>query len=151
MDAAVNRPIDFLVQKNGTSLFYMEATIATGARTGFANQRKIWELIDALDTLDEPNFQISIEVEQESRYNLPLSQIRSGVHQWLQTLDLDEVAKLGSTTSFDKRPRYSWERDGWKIGFFAISRPREERGTRGHTVLFHGWGVREVEALSTPA
>lgn len=149
VDATVNRPIDFLVLENDTPLFYLEAMVATGAKSGFTNQRKIWELIDTLDTLDEPDFQVSIEVEQESRQNLPMSQIRSGVHQWLQTLDPDQVAELRRKTSYDKHPRCRWERDGWKIVFFAIPRLREDRGTTRHTVLFHGWSAHKVEAQSS--
>ena len=114
MDEAINRPIDFLVQENDTPLFYLEATVATGAKGVLINQRKIWELIDALDPIDEPNFQVSIEVEQESPYNLPLSQIRSGIHQWLQTLDPDQVSEQRRTTTYNKHPQCSWERDGWK-------------------------------------
>lgn len=149
VDATVNRPIDFLVLENDTPLFALEATVATGPRTNFTNQRKIWELIDALDTLDESDFQVSIEVEQESRHNLPLSQIRAVVHQWLQTLDPDQVAELRRNTSYDEHPQYRWERDGWKIVFFAIPRLREERGTTGSTVLFHGSGVQKVEAQTS--
>lgn len=149
VDEAVNRPIDFLVQENDTPLFYMEATVATGARTVFTNQRKIWELINALDTLHEPNFQVSIEVEQESPHNLSLSQIRSGIHQWLQTLNPDQVSELRRTTTYDKHPQCRWERDGWKIIFFAIPRPQEERGTKEHTILYHGWSVHKVEAQSS--
>lgn len=145
-DAAVNRPIDFLVQQNDTPLFYLEATVAEGAKAVLTNQRKIWELIDALDTLDEPNFQVSIEVEQESPHNLPLSQIRSVVHQWLETLDPDQVAEQRRTTIYHKHPQCSWERDGWKILFFAIPLPREERGSTEHTVLYHGWGVQKSDA-----
>ena len=93
VDAAVNRPIDFLVQKDEAALFYLEATVATDANQVLSNQRKIWELIDALNDLNEPNFQVSLEVECESQQNLSYTRIRSAIHGWLQKLDPDEVAE----------------------------------------------------------
>jgi hypothetical protein len=149
VDVAVNRPIDFLVQKDDTPLFYLESTVATGAKAVLANQRKIWELIGALNVLNEPYFQVSIGIEQESIHNLPLSQIRSGVHQWLQTLDPDQVSEQRETLTYDQHPHCSWERDGWKIDFFAIPRPPEDRGTPGETVLYHMWNAQPVEAQNS--
>ncbi len=149
LDVAVNKPVDFLVQKNDTPLFYLESTVATGSKDVLTNQRKIWELIDVLNTLKEPYFQVSIEVEQESLHNLQLSQIRSGVHQWLQTLDPDQVSEQRKTPVYDEHPHYSWELDGWKIDFFAIPRPPEDRGTPGETVLYHMRNAQWVEAQNS--
>jgi hypothetical protein len=145
VDEAVNRPIDFLVQENDTPLFYLESTVATGSSAVFMNQRKIRELIDALNVLHNPDIQVSIGIRQESSHNLPLSQICTAVHQWLQTLDPDQVLEQKRTTTYGKHPQYSWERDGWKISFLAIPRSKEERGTKGQTVLYHGWTARRVE------
>lgn len=72
MDSRVNRPIVFLVQKATIPLFYLEATIAADSNHALANQEKVWELIDALDILNEPNFQVSLVIESESPQNLPL-------------------------------------------------------------------------------
>src|SRR5437660_5270911 len=49
VDTVVNRPIDFFVQKDATPLFYLEATVATDANVVLANQKTVWELIDALN------------------------------------------------------------------------------------------------------
>lgn len=149
VDAAVNRPIDFLVQKDETALFYLEATVATDANQVLSNQRKIWELIDALNDLNEPNFQVSLEIECESQQNLPYTRIRSAIHGWLQTLDPDEVAQKRKALEHDRHPHCYWERDGWKISFFAIPRPVEDRGMPGETVLCQLFGARWEEAQNS--
>ena len=146
VDPAVNRPIDFLVQKDGISLFYLEATVAADSSQILANQRKVWELIDALNVLNEPNFQVNLEIERESSQNLPYTRIRSAIHSWLQTLDPDEVSEQRKGKVYENHPHWIWSRDEWKIVFFAIPRLQEERGTTGKTVLYHFWDARSVEA-----
>lgn len=145
-DAVVNRPIDFLVQQDVTSLFYLEATVATDSNQILANQGKVWGLIDALDVLSEPNFQVGMEIERESSQNLPYTRIRSAIHGWLQTLDPSEVSEQIKGGGYEKQPPWIWDRDGWRIIFFAIPRPKEAQRTTGKTVLYHFWVPRSVEA-----
>jgi hypothetical protein len=149
VDAAVNKPVDFLVQVADDPQFYLEATVATDSNTALANQRKVWELIEALNTLNEPDFQVSLELESESTQNLPSSQIRSELHRWLQTLDPDQVTEQRKVLDFDKHPHYRWERNGWNIIFFAIPRPVEDRGTSGETVIYQLFDARWEEAQNS--
>ena len=149
VDSRVNRPIDFLVQKAVTPLFYLEATIATDSNHALANLEKVWELIDALDILNEPNFQVSLEIESESPQNLPLARIRSSIHSWLETLDPEEVAEQRKSKVYEKHPHWLWDRDGWRLVFFAIPRPQKERGRTSKTVLYHFWDAQRVEAQTS--
>jgi hypothetical protein len=149
VDPAVNRPIDFLVQKDGISLFYLEATVAADSSQVLANQRKVWEFIDALNVLNEPNFQVGLEIERESSQNLPFNRIRSAIQRWLQTLDPNEVTEQIKGKAYEKHPQWIWDRDGWRIIFFAIPRPQEDRGMMGQTVLYHFWDARGVEGQNS--
>lgn len=146
VDSMVNRPVDFLVQTCEVPIFYLEATVATDATAALANQRKIWELVDTLNALNEPFFHISLEVEEESSQNLSLSQIRSGVHVWLQTLIPDEVAVLRENLEYANHPHWKWERNGWSLTFFAIPKSPENRGMLGETVLYHTWDAQRASA-----
>lgn len=146
VDQSEGRPIDFLVSSSETPLFYMEATVAADANPVLANQRKIGQLIDTLNTLNETNFQLSIEVKQESPENLPLSQIRTELHRWLQSLNPDVVAKQREMLDSEKHSHCTWTRNGWEIVFFAIPRDPEDRGTPGETVQYQMWNARRVEA-----
>jgi hypothetical protein len=146
VDQAVGRPVDFLASSAGVPLFYMEATVANDARETLANQRKVDELIDALNALNEPDFRVSFEIERESNQNLPFTRIRSAIHSWLQTLDASEVAEQRREEEYERHPHYTWDDDGWRIVFFAIPRAREEQGKPDETVLYHSWNARRVEA-----
>jgi len=128
----VGRPVDFLASSTEAPLFCLEATLAADSDSFSTSQRLLWQLQDALNQLDEPLFQVSLEVERESTSSLPTTQIRAAIHRWLQTLDPNEVARK----KYKDHPSYYWERDGWKITFFAIPRPVEKRGEHGNTVLF---------------
>ena len=149
MDTAVNKPIDFLLERNNISLFYLEATVATDSNVVLANQRKVWELIDVLNELNEPNFQVSLEIESESSQNFPSSRIRLELHTWLQALDPDEVFEQRKVLEHDEHPHYNWESNGWKIRFFAIPRPPDVRGTPGETDCYQLYGARWEEAQNS--
>jgi hypothetical protein len=133
VDEAKGNPIDFLVQSADTPLFYVEATVAMDVDTAPVSQRILVELRQRLDTLQEPNFRIEINVERESTHNLPVKNMCSDIHNWLQTLDPDEVSRLRTTLTDDKWPYY--DLDGWKIVFVAIPEPSVRRGKPGKTVL----------------
>ncbi len=132
VDQTVGRPVDFLVLSTETPLFYVEATLAADSNASSTSQKLLWQLQDTLNELNEPLFQVSLEVESESIHSLPTTQIRRDIHRWLQTLDSDEVARRER----DDRPYYYFEREGWKIIFLAIPRAVEERGKPGNTVLY---------------
>lgn len=141
VDQTVRNPIDFLASSAETPLFYLEATLAVDSDAASISQRLLWQLQDALNQLDEPFFQVNLEVEHESTSSLPTAQIRADIHRWLKTLDPNEVK---SKKNHDY-PSCSWDRDGWKITFFAIPRPKEKRRGRGNTVLFQFSPPRRVQ------
>lgn len=149
VDEAVGKPIDFFVSSADAPLFYMEATVAVDSRPVLANQRKVWELIDTLNTLNDPNFQVSVEVKQESSCNFPLSQIRSELHQWLQALNPNTVSEWRKALDHDQHPHCNWVRDGWEIVFFAIPRSSDERGMPGETVQYQMWDTRRAQAQNS--
>ncbi len=136
VDQTSGNPIDFLARTSESPLFYLEATVALDSGNSLKSQRHLHQLKEALNTLNEPFFRIILEVKQESRYSLPARQIRNEIHQWLQTLDPDEISQKESTQGHDSMPYCSWLRDEWNIVFIAIPRPREERGQAGETVLY---------------
>lgn len=132
VDASINKPIDFVVSHSDDNQFYVEATLASDSEASMVSRKLLWQLQDALNKLVEPYFQIGLEVEQEATNSLPISQICSDIHKWLQTFDPDEVTKKGR----DDRPYCYWDQDGWKITFLAFARPIEVREKSGDTVLY---------------
>ena len=134
VDKVKSNPIDFLAQSVDTHLFYLEATVAMDIDTSSVSQGTIRELWNALDSLQEPNFRIKLYIEQESIHNLPQKKICSDIHEWLQTLDPDEVSGWTTIPTRDRWPHY--DLNGWKIVFVAIPKPPDRRGKLGgKTVL----------------
>ncbi len=133
VDPTKGKPIDFLVQSADTPLFYLEATCAMDVEKAPVSQRMIRELWDRLNTLQEPNFQIELYVERESTHSLPIKKICSDIHDWLQTLDPDEVSRWRIASTQDRWPYY--DLDGWKIVFIAIPKPSGSRGKPENTVF----------------
>jgi hypothetical protein len=133
VDQTKGNPIDFLVQSIDTPLFYLEATVAMDVNTASVSQRILRELWDALNTLQEPNFQIELYVERESTHSLPIKKICSDIHEWLQTLDPNEVSMWKTASTEDRWPYY--DLDGWKIVFIPKPKPSGRRGKPGNTIF----------------
>jgi len=133
VDVTKGNPIDFLVQSANAPLFYLEATVAMNVNTAAVSHGMLRELWNELDTLQEPNFWIKLYVERESTRSLPIKKMSLDIHNWLQTLDPDEVSKERRTSTHERWPYY--ELDGWKIVFIAIPKPVGSRGQLGKTVL----------------
>lgn len=133
VDTAVNRPIDFRVQSPDAPLFYLEAKVAMGVKEAPTSRRILSQLWSGLNKLQEPNFWIELRVVQESTDTLPVNNLCSDIHNWLQTLDPDEVSEWGETPAPDRWPIYKL--NGWELVFIAIPRPLASRGKPGNTVL----------------
>jgi hypothetical protein len=113
VDATKGNPIDFLVQSADAPLFYFEATVAMDVNTAAMSHRMLRELWNGLNALQEPNFRIELYVERESTRSLPIKKMCADIHDWLQTLDPDEVSGWKTTSTQDRWPYY--DLDGWKI------------------------------------
>jgi len=124
-----------LAQTSDIPLFYLEATVASDSDNSLKSQGQLSLLWEALNDLKEPFFQIILEIHRESNY-LRIPKICKEIHQWLLTLNPDEVSQKEGLPDRDMRPYYSWMHDGWHIDFIAISRPPEERNQGGETVFY---------------
>jgi hypothetical protein len=136
VDELVGKPIDFLVQSDNISRFFLEATVARNPDRTEANQRKVEPLREALNALDSPYFRVSLEIERESSQNLSLPAICRGLSAWLQTLKYDDIAAHWKACAYDDLPTWSWEQDGWSILFTPIPKPREDQGTPGEMISY---------------
>lgn len=141
--------IDFLASLTGASPLYLEVTVARDAEKQYANQGKLQQLWEALNTLDSPNFWIRFELEEESATPLPPSQIRTFLDSWLQGLDIDTVWETVNTKDRDAYPERTWKRDGWEVIFSAIPKPPEDRNKPGETVLYNISPARWVAAQNS--
>jgi len=80
VDQTNGNPVDFLVRASNIPLFYLEATVALDSEDTLKSQRHLHQLLEALNTLSEPFFQIILEVRQVSSYSL-----RGSRSKWTKT------------------------------------------------------------------
>jgi len=146
VDNMKGNPVDFLIKSADTPLFYLEATVAADSDKASISQKILWQLHDALSTINEPNFLIEINVELESTHILPIKKMRSDLQGWLQKLDSNENIRKRTALGHDDLPHCYYEHNGWKIVFYAIPRPLDRQGQANKTVVYQLSEARKVEA-----
>jgi hypothetical protein len=83
---------DFLVEAPDGKRFFVEATIATGqSRTTAGAQRRLDEVYKAIDTINSPDFFLSIETVGKPSRPIRLNKLRTDIAHWLKGLDYDSV------------------------------------------------------------
>ncbi len=146
VDKMKGYPVDFLIKSVDTPLLYLEATVAADSDKASISQKILWQLYDALSTINEPNFLIEINVELESTHILPIKKMRSDLQGWLQKLDFNEIIRKRTALEHDDLSHCSYEHHGWKIVFYAIPQPLDRQGQANKTVVYQLSEAREVEA-----
>lgn len=124
----VGRPIDFFIKPPDDPPFYLEAVVAMDSEAEIESEKRLAELRQSLSKIDDPNFLLDFKWERKSEKQLPTAQMRLDLQKWLKGLDPHEY------TSGEKKPEpATYERNGWKLFFFAI--PRSRQGQLKHPVL----------------
>ena len=116
---------DFLVC-DGSKCFYLEAA-TTGSRSGPFTLKNIeQEVLEELEELTSPNFNLSIEITGELSRAIRKAPLRSKFKELLlQGHDPDKVKATVDACGFDAAPSVLYETDGWCIQAWLspISRP----------------------------
>ena len=125
-----NHP-DFLVLKDGTARFYLEA-IAVGNSTKEESEiNRINQVYDTLNALESPDFFVSVRVEGAPASSPAGAKIRKDLKKWLATLNWEEISASYITEETEAIPAYEWSHDGWYVTFEPIPKPPEARGSEG--------------------
>ncbi len=128
VDQSARGPIDFLALPPNNHPFYVEAVVAMDSKAEIESEKYLKELRQSLSKINDPNFLIDFKWERKSGKQLPAVQMRLDLQKWLQGLDPREYS------TGEKKPEpASYDRNGWKILFFAIHRSRQ--GKPKHPVL----------------
>ncbi len=148
VDEMKGNPVDFLIKSADAPLFYLEATVAADSDKASISQKILWQLQDALSTINEPDFLLEINIEHESTHNLPIKAMRSDIQGWLRKLNANEIIEQ-RTAGRSNLPYCHYEHDGWKIVFYAIPHPLDSRGQGNKTVVYQLSDAWKVEAESS--
>lgn len=137
---------DFRVHTDTGDAFYVEATLAREfSDAELAAERRINEVLRAINDMPSPDFLLDIDVGGSPRTNVPRRNLRHQIRRWLESLDRNEV----EAQIREGRPRdeLRYEHDGWIVVFKAI--PRKHRGnvSGGRTIGMRNLGVKAIDII----
>jgi hypothetical protein len=117
-----NQP-DFAVSR-GPFAAYLEARVATGASAdSVARDNLKLGLYKAFNTADHRDFRLSLSIPTEGPSQPSAKALRRGVLGWLDTLEVDTVARDGQPF-----PSHVEKISGWTFRFTALPLSAERRG-----------------------
>jgi len=123
---------DFLALRDGVPHFYMEATIAgLPSQEGRGAEARMAEVYDAIDSIESPNFFLSLELRGAPRAPVPTKRLRQDLVAWLARQDPDRIAQLYRENRDDEVPKFPWQHDGWSIDFTPLPKSPDQRGCAG--------------------
>ena len=142
---------DFLTEKDGQNLFYLEATLALPSQEKAGTQARIDKLYDTLDDIDSPTFFIGVvQIQGTPSTAPPGKRLGTDLRKWLSTLDPDTVAQQHEQGGLEALPFYNWSYESWQVKFRAIpksSRLRCKPGVR--TIGVQSTGLSIVNTHSS--
>lgn len=113
---------DFMVDGKGTR-FYLEAVRVGTTATELAEEHRLQEVEAALARLRSDRFVLSLLHLAVGPNPLPTRPLRAALKAWLDGLASDSVvADLSHGSIFERAPKFTWNHEGWRLGFQAIPR-----------------------------
>jgi hypothetical protein len=120
------RNIDFLVTRNGQSM-YVEATVARSSAEALAADARRNRLYRALESVQTTAFMLDIEIRQAGSDDMPgARRLKRLLEDWLAGLDPDEVSTMYERTK--GLPDFDWTAQNWVLHFEALPIKQELRG-----------------------
>jgi hypothetical protein len=118
-DAVIEHPVtetrrrpDFLATSHGAESLVMEMTSIGASDADKARAGRLKTIYDQINSWEIPNFMLHLTVLTEGPGNPPLRRLRRELRDWIDGLDVDEIAALSAVSdSFftdQSAPRYTW-------------------------------------------
>jgi len=149
--ADTERTPDFLLSRDGTSLYVEAAVVFSGINAKDAGDSAPAWLLDAINKIEEPSFfVVPIEVKWGPE-RLKAREITRPLESWLSKLDPDQA--VADHRAGVGLPQVTLERRGWEITYEAWPVKPDARGREDHKVLgggpvMAGW-VDDVDQLQS--
>jgi hypothetical protein len=137
---------DYLVSRDGSPRFYLEATIARDSEEEASQAKRANQVLEALEQLKSPDFSISIRVQGAPATPPPGAKLRKQLERWLATLKYEEVVKIWQSEDIDALPKFPWKHEGWSLTIEPIPKSLERRGSADVRAI--GMTLPEVRTLS---
>jgi len=133
---------DFRVSRAGVPLFFLEATSsADPTAKPLAQRRTVGRVLDAIESVESPNFFLHVEILSLGPQSPRLQPIRAAVRDGLRDLDPEHLTNMLSQSGrLDAMPSWTWSHGGWTLWFSVVPRSHAARGRPGIRTIGMGPG-----------
>ena len=121
---------DFLVSRDGQTLFYLEAIAVSNSVRDEAAVNRMNQVYDALNDLESPDFYLGMHIDGAPDTPPPAARLRRELSRWLTTLDRDAIQQAFLERRYDDIPTREWNHEGWRIVFEPMPKGNRARGDR---------------------
>lgn len=138
-----SRTPDFLAKAPSGETFYLEATIAHPKT--FRNSPSEKALFDEMNTLNCPDFSLSIRTRGTLNSTPKMAKNMRDVQAWINSLEYEQIRT--NWANKQQLPKYKLNFSGWTLIIEALPRSPEKRGTKPHRPI--GIGPMRVESVDS--
>jgi len=143
-----SRP-DFLVRDKAGEEFYLEAKLASENNAlDKGGEDRIGGVLDTLSAFPHKNFMVFITQDGSPRSTPSGKKLVGKIHNWLDKLDPDVIARQIDDEGFDSLEPFLWGHDGWDIQVRPVPLSQEKRGKCLNLIGGSGIGGGFVDAWS---
>lgn len=108
---------DFLVSRNGQTLFYLEAIAVSNSVADEAAINRMNQVYDALNNLESPDFYLGMHIDGIPNTPPAAARLRRELSRWLANLDREAIQQATLEQRYEDIPTYEWNHEGWRIVF----------------------------------
>lgn len=140
---------DFLVRDKNGEVFYLEAVLATeNNELDRGGETRKGIVLDTLSSYPHENFMIAIDDDGSPKSPPSGKKLKAKIHQWLDTLDPDDIAEKVKLSGMDSITPFTWSHDGWDLQIRPIPIKPERRGNSTNLVGIGGIGGGWIDSWS---
>ncbi len=133
MGTTVRRP-DFELTRGGEAFLMEAATVFSGLVEDGRHGAREAEVLDALESVADPDFILSVAFEQVGASSPPKARFVRDVREWLKSLDPDAVRRESEAGAEPPERSFTPAAD-WEVDLRAFAFSPEARGAPGHRMI----------------
>lgn len=147
-NGCTSRP-DFLVRTPEGQLFYLEAVLATEkTEKNPAGEALIGLAIDAIAKASHSDFYVALESQGYPKTQPSGKRMVREILAWLDTLSVEEIARVAEQSGLDECPAYVWRHEDWELTIRPVPIRPERRGLSSTLLGLLSGGASLVDAFS---
>lgn len=147
-NGCTSRP-DFLVRTPDGQQLYLEAVLASEkTEKKPAGEALIGLAVDAIAKASHRDFFVALESRGYPQTQPSGKKLLRDTLAWLDTLSVDEIARIAEQSGLDACPSYTWRHEEWELTIRPVPISPERRGTSSTLLGILSGGASWVDAFS---